>query len=532
MPPAPQSSASGGPTAGSRSFFLGTTDRRVLRMAAKGWFLPAFFLVTMLCMAGMYYYLNSGSVEISNRHAQRMPPTGELRSQPPRGYFAQREARDRKKPTSTKQLQANEAQQAKVKNKTKVPVDVAVAAKAPKSNVPKVNEIPSVVAREEQVAVTRTINPSTKTQPTTEQKNLPAESESTANRGSLLRRWNAFADGINQRLMLVATTLDHEAVRWRSNIGRSALVQGMAAWALFHDGDISAAEKQIDRALATWPQNEQLLNSKIEMARATNRWRRAAEGYVALAEARPTDPQPRYNAAVVYSRLGQFGAANLWFDRTLDVDPQHAKALYNLAAVAQYGGRMSEAEELWARLTDAHPNVISAWYQRGAIAFDLGNYPEASFAFEQVIRIDPTEADAYVNLGETQLVVGNLEAAHKSIATALEIDACHDAALASMIDVCEVLAAWFPARRGEYQQTIATCHAQLDAMGLAPTMYADAAELDDDRGLSLEDYYGDDDDSTVSRVFDLGAGDSSSKKDNVFAGSDTEASGANRSALE
>jgi len=488
-------------------------------------------------MAGMYFYVNSGSVEISNRHAQRTPPTGELRSQPPQGYFAQREARERKKAAPTKKLQAAEVQQTKTRVKTTALTDVAAVAKAPKSTTSDVEETSSV-AREGQAVTPRAITSasmvaeSSKAQATSEPVALPIESDLATTRGSLLKRWNAFADGINQRAMLTAAALDREAVRWRSNIGRSPWVQGMAAWALFYDGDISAAEKQIDRALATWPQHEQLLNSKIEMARATNRWRRAAEGYVALAEARPTDPQPRYNAAVVYSRLGQFGAANLWFDRTLDVDPQHAKALYNLAAVAQYGGRMSEAEELWARLTDAHPNVISAWYQRGAIAFDLGNYPEASFAFEQVIRIDPTEADAYVNLGETQLVVGNLEAAHASIATALEIDACHDAALASMIDVCEVSAAWFPARRSEYQQAIATCRAQLDAMGLAPTMYADAAELDDDRGLSLEDYYDDDEDPVVSSVFDLGAGESSSKKGNVFAGSDTEASGANRSALE
>ncbi len=497
-------------------------------MATKGWFLPAFFLVAVLCMAGMYFYVNTGSVEISNRHAQREPASGELRSSPPQGYFAQREVRERDKARPAKR----ESRAVKITPKTESNNDVGAVAKAPKSTEPAPPET-NIDTREQPIAAAPVIEPPSKTPIKTKQATVSSDALIDANRGSLLRRWSAFSSGIGERVATVASALDREALRLRSNVGRAAFVQGMVAWALFHDGDISAAEAQIDRALETWPQHEFLLNSKIEMSRATNRWRRAAEGYVALAEARPTDPQPRYNAAVVYSRLGQFGAANLWFDRTLDVDPEHAKALYNLAAVAQYGGRLSEAEGLWARLTDAHPNVISAWYQRGAIAFDLGNYPEASFAFEQVIRIDPTEADAYVNLGEAQLVAGNLEAAHAYLASALEIDACHDAALASMIDVCEVLSAWFPAQRDAYQQTIATCRAQLDAMGLAPTMYADAAELDDDRGLGLDDYYVEDGALESERnAFDFGADESDSDNENVFAGSSAESKDANRAALE
>jgi|GEM_PF-2708782 len=528
MPPAPQSSASGGPTAGPRSFYFGATDRRVLRMATKGWFLPAFFLVAVLCMAGMYFYVNTGSVEISNRHAHREPASGELRSSPPQGYFAQREVRERNKARPAKRV----ARKAQVAAKSEAKTVVATVAK-PAKTAELVAPKSTTDTREQVVAAAPAIEPTSKAPNTTKQAAVSSDAIVDANRGSLLRRWNAFSSGIGERIATMAANLDREALRLRSNIGRAAFVQGMVAWALFHDGDISAAETQIDRALETWPQHEFLLNTKIEMSRATNRWRRAAEGYAALADAQPSDPQPRYNAAVVYSRLGQFGAANLWFDRTLDVDPKHAKALYNLAAVAQYGGRLSEAEGLWARLTDAHPNVISAWYQRGAIAFDLGNYPEASFAFEQVIRIDPTEADAYVNLGETQLVAGNLEAAHACLASALEIDACHDAALASMIDVCEVLSAWFPAQRGAYQQTIATCRAELDAMGLAPTMYADAAELDDDRGLGLEDYYAEDEASDSKRnTFGLGADEIASDKGKVFAGSGSESKGTNRAALE
>lgn len=495
--------------AASRSLFF-ETDHWVTRMATKGWFIPAFFSIAVLGMALMYYYVNSGSVEISNRHALRTPDV-ELRSTPPRGYFAQREGVRHK---GAAKIIAPRAE-GRVE-KSNAPPAASMVGKGVKKV--EAESIPSVVAAKVANGV---VNDGARADA-----NLAAPK-----RGRLLERWREIEVAYSARAATVAAALDREALRWRNNIGRDAYMQATVAWALFFDGDITAAEAQMDRALTVRPSHEYLLQTKIEMARATNRWQRAADGYVALSEARPSDPQPRFNAAVVYSRMGEFGAADYWFDRTLDVDPNHAKALYNLAAVAQHGGRLSEAEELWTRLTAAHPNVISAWYQRGAIAFDLGQYPEAGFAFEQVIRIDPMEADAYVNLGETQMVAGNFEAAYQSVSTALQLDACHDAGLATMVDVCDSMAVWFPTERARYQSMMASCRARLDAMGLATTMYAnviDSYEVDS-MSLDLDSF---DESNVADESFIFDSKKASAKDFGFLAGSDAETSKANRAALE
>ena len=64
--------------------------------------------------------------------------------------------------------------------------------------------------------------------------------------------------------------------------------------------------------------------------------------FESLAEKGTSDPALYYNIGNCYTRLGQFGEARLWYERSLLFDPRNEETLHNL-------------EWLNTRLTDALP---------------------------------------------------------------------------------------------------------------------------------------------------------------------------------
>ncbi|MHB8973109.1 MAG: tetratricopeptide repeat protein [Pirellulaceae bacterium] len=89
-------------------------------------------------------------------------------------------------------------------------------------------------------------------------------------------------------------------------------------------------------------------------------------------------------------------------------DPSSCHAM----AVAQYElNRMEAAQQWWQRATEIDPQFVEGYRWLAYIAMDRGNFAEAVTLYQQALVIDPTHADARFGLSEALVAQGDFTGA-------------------------------------------------------------------------------------------------------------------------
>ena len=96
---------------------------------------------------------------------------------------------------------------------------------------------------------------------------------------------------------------------------------------------------------------------------------------------------------VMFDRGDTFGAIE-YFERAVDMDPHHSRALFSLAFQNALHGNDDDAIHLYERCLAKPPFYLGALLNLGLLYEDRENYSAAQYCFERVLQQDPSNERA------------------------------------------------------------------------------------------------------------------------------------------
>jgi DNA-directed RNA polymerase subunit alpha len=105
--------------------------------------------------------------------------------------------------------------------------------------------------------------------------------------------------------------------------------------------------------------------------------------------------------AVLFDRGDTFGAVE-YFERAVDMDPHHARALFALALQNSLHGNDDEAIKLYERCLAKAPYYVGALLNLGLLYEDKENYGAAQYCFEKDLQHSPGNERALLYLKDIE----------------------------------------------------------------------------------------------------------------------------------
>ena len=115
-----------------------------------------------------------------------------------------------------------------------------------------------------------------------------------------------------------------------------------------------------------------------------------------------------FQMGCIWADRGDALTAVEYFERAVDMDPHHSRALFWLAAENSLRGNDEEAIRLYERSLSRPPFFVGALLNLGLLYEDRENYKAAAFCFRRVREYDPTNEFA-------QLYLRDIDAAQDQI---------------------------------------------------------------------------------------------------------------------
>jgi tetratricopeptide (TPR) repeat protein len=145
----------------------------------------------------------------------------------------------------------------------------------------------------------------------------------------------------------------------------------------------------------------------------------SVESYKQAIILNPSDPQPKFNLAVIYQDQEKLEEAESLYKTIVEHDPGFAPAWSNLASIQEKRGQADEAEKSHRRAMEADRGGCAAASQFGYFLLRAQRGDEAAAVFENSIKKDSRCANAWFGLG----LIAEAKGDHR---TALR---CYDKAL-------------------------------------------------------------------------------------------------------
>ncbi|NNM35357.1 MAG: tetratricopeptide repeat protein [Gemmatimonadetes bacterium] len=185
-------------------------------------------------------------------------------------------------------------------------------------------------------------------------------------------------------LVALATLLGSMPTQASGQTQASCAMAGAAAedgWRLYRTGDIQAAGRQFNRALAACPRHLGALTGR---------------GYVAL-------------------RQGEVDEASRVFGSVLSADPAHVDALLGAGLAQSRLGRLAEAEEHFRAATVEAPDSPDAALGLARMAAWQGRHHEAERLYRSYTGRWPESTEAHLGLARALEAQGRSRAAHRAL---------------------------------------------------------------------------------------------------------------------
>jgi DNA-directed RNA polymerase subunit alpha len=109
-----------------------------------------------------------------------------------------------------------------------------------------------------------------------------------------------------------------------------------------------------------------------------------------------------YQMGCILSDRGDTYGAIEYFERAVDMQPTHARALFRLAAENALRGNDDDAIQLYERALSRPPLHLGALLNLGLLYEDRENYPAAAFCFRRILDVDPTHDRARLYLRDIE----------------------------------------------------------------------------------------------------------------------------------
>lgn len=129
---------------------------------------------------------------------------------------------------------------------------------------------------------------------------------------------------------------------------------------------------------------------------------RAIAAYQDSYRANPRHVASARGVAWLHARGQRWDEAADWFQRALEIEPEHADTWFNLGYALEQTGDRERAIEAHRRATELNPQHDRAWYGLGMAHAHLGDHAAAAQALAEAARLQPMNGAAWYALGMAQ----------------------------------------------------------------------------------------------------------------------------------
>ena len=186
------------------------------------------------------------------------------------------------------------------------------------------------------------------------------------------------------------------------------------AVALFYDGQVLLGLERFAEAADKFEAAEKLgadaVDCRLSRAGAIRAQGRLEEAEKLVHSSAPMGGATRaeycYQMGCILSDRGDTYGAVEYFERAVDMDPYHSKALFSLAGENMLRGNDEEAVRLYERSLSRPPLHLGAMMNLGLLYEDLENYPAAAYCFKRVLESNPAHARARLYLKDIDAAQG------------------------------------------------------------------------------------------------------------------------------
>jgi protein O-GlcNAc transferase len=127
----------------------------------------------------------------------------------------------------------------------------------------------------------------------------------------------------------------------------------------------------------------------------------------------PDDAECVFSIANAYDDLEDLERAKRYYQRTVELDPEHHKAYFNWSLLEGASGNELEAVNLLKQAVKVDPDYWKAWVKLGVYCSKVGNVQEAILAYRNALKLSPDLIDVHYNLGISYKISGQPERAAK-----------------------------------------------------------------------------------------------------------------------
>ncbi len=180
-----------------------------------------------------------------------------------------------------------------------------------------------------------------------------------------------------------------------SNNGLASYYLGCAQVALGHFQESIAS---FDRAAKQGYDPIQSMLLKAGAVRASGNVDEAEEMLRSVASEAARRAEYSYQYGCIYSDRGDMYGAIEYFERAVDIDPHHSRALFSLAGINSLHGNDQEAIRLYERALSRPPLFLGALLNLGLLYEDSENYRAAAYCFRKVLEVYPNHERAQLYL--------------------------------------------------------------------------------------------------------------------------------------
>lgn len=221
---------------------------------------------------------------------------------------------------------------------------------------------------------------------------------------------------------------------WREWLVRRALTaspQGLDV--LLESAATARAASRLQEALDFLRQAEAVAPDDhltlVEQGRTLSDLGRLTEAEAVLRRAiRVRDATAEYNLANVLDRLDRWDEAREHYNRAVEINPFHTRALNNLGIGFSRRGDPQQAVLAYRRAIAVAPEVVDSYTNLSAALGALGRFREALEATDAAIKLDPGAADAHSNRGIALFQLGRRDDARAAFEAALRLVPTHASA--------------------------------------------------------------------------------------------------------
>lgn len=156
---------------------------------------------------------------------------------------------------------------------------------------------------------------------------------------------------------------------------------------------------------------------------------------------------PWFNKGRAYEALGNTKAAEVAYQRTIDLAPRKPGAYKNLARIYRRVGRDYEAMTLYRRAIRIDSTDVECYYALAELYGEKGDNWNAADTYNRAVDIAPDDPKSYSRAARANMLIGNYELAIEFLSEVVELEPHHADAHNALGEACQAAGDTNQARR-------------------------------------------------------------------------------------